>query len=302
MQKPIAGQRHHWFPKSLINAAWLGPDGKVSRTNSMGHTKRWHSSGTGYGRDNHNILSEGGSPWDSTFEPDFDKADNAFPAVVAWLEQVLKDHPESIRAKGIRILGIDRDNLAECVASLIVRSPRLRYLSEKHTAEYQVQWFGFQEPRNVHQTAGANLRRLQEPFARDLRTGGKFGFLIAGEGSFVFGDGLMSNINPSPDRMLHPMAMMAITPKVAILWFSPTSYPSRPEGVSLKLSGEEVARFNEIIQIYSRDSLFHIGDQPELHPAFLEGQHYIVHTNASNHRTPVVDGWMAEILKIWEPG
>ena len=196
----------------------------------------------------------------------------------------------------------DREALAECLASLIVRSPRLRYLSEKHSAEFQVRHFGFREPHNLHQTAGGNLRRLQQPFARGIRTGGKFGFLVADEGSFVFGDGLMSNINPSPDRMPHPMAMVAFTPNVAVMWFSPTSYPFFPEGVSLRLSGEEVSRFNEIVQIYARDNLFYVGEPPELHEAFRECQHYIVHTNGSNHRTPIVDGWMAEVLEVWEPG
>jgi hypothetical protein len=153
----------------------------VARTNSRGQTKRWHPSATGYARDTHNILSDGGSPWDSTFEPDFDKADNAFPEVVSWLEDIRAGHPDVSRTHGVRIETSERGPLAECLASLIVRSPRLRYLSEKHTAEFQVQHFGFREPHNVHQTAGANLRRLQDPFARDIRTGGKFGFLIAVE-------------------------------------------------------------------------------------------------------------------------
>lgn len=302
MKKPLAGQRHHWFPKSLAKAAWVDADGMLLRTNSRGQTKRLHPSATGYGRDTHNILSEGGSPWDSTFEPHFDKADNAFPKVVDWLGKIETDHPTGKRAHGVRVAPLDREPLAECLASLIVRSPRLRFLSEKHTAAFQVDLLGFQEPHNVHQTAGVNLQRLQEPFARDIRTSGKFAFLIADETTFVFGDGLMSNINPDPHPRLHPMAMVAITPQIAVLWFSPTSYPSIPGGVSLRLSAQEVSRFNDITQIYSRDTLFHIGNPPALHEAFTEGQHYIVHINGTNHRSPPVDGWMAEVLEVWEPG
>lgn len=301
MFRPIPGQRHHWFPKALAKAAWVGADGMVARTNSRGQTKRWHPSGAGYTRDAHNILFKGGSPWNSTFEPDFDKADNAFPGVVAWLRKIRDTHSDDARHRGVRLAIPERETLAECLASLIVRSPRLRYLSEKHTAEIQAR-FGFREPRNVDLIAGSNLQRLQKPFARDIRTGGKFGFLIAGEGTFVFGDGLMSNINPSPDREFNAMAMVALTPKIAVLWFNPASYPSLPEGVSLRLTGAEVLRFNEIVQIYSRDSLFHVGDPPELHEAFRDRQHYIVHTNGSNHRSPIVDGWMAEIVAVREPG
>ena len=302
MKTPIPGQRHHWFPKSLAKAAWIDADGMVSRTNSRGRTKRWHPGGIGYAIDNHNILWDGGGPWEHTFEPDFDSADNAFPEVVRWLEgEVHGRHAEGARSHGVPVTKAVREPLAECLASLIVRSPRLRYLSEKHTAELQGR-FGLRDPHNVRQTAGLSLARLQRPFARDIRTGGKFGFLIANEGSFLFGDGLMSNHNPVPDRSLHPMAMVALTPDVAVLWFSPRSYASHPSGVSLRLSGEEVSSFNEIVQVYSCDNLFHKGEAPELHEAFKLGQHLIVHTNHANHRTPSVDQWMAEILEVWEPG
>jgi hypothetical protein len=254
----------------------------------------------GYAPDNHNILSDGGSPWDSTFEPDFDVADNAFPAVLRWLEAIRSEHPPSERVRGVDISDDRRAQFAECLASLIVRSPRLRYLSEKWTAEYQVNDFGFPEPLNLHETAGANLRRCQVPFARDIRTRGKPAFLIASEGSFLFGDGFMTNFHPTPDRVLHAMAMTAFTPAVAVLWFSPRSYPTFPKGVSLRLTGGEVSRFNEIVQIYSRDSLFHAGEPPELHEAFKADQHFIVHMNGANHRNPFVDAWMEEALAVSE--
>lgn len=301
MRRPIPGQKHHWFPKALAKA-WADSDGLVWRTNSKGHSKRWHPSAIGYAPNSHNILSEGGSPWDSTFEPDFDVADNAFPKIIRWLDAIRDEHPAEVRVKGLAISNEHRASLAECLASLIVRSPRLRYLSEKWTAQIQVRDFGFSEPRNLHETAGANLRRCQEPFSREVRTGGKPAFLIAGEGSFLFGDGFMTTFHPTPDRVLRPMAMVAFTPKVAVLWFSPGSYPLYPKGVSLRLNGDEVSSFNEIVQIYSKDHLFHIGPPPNLHSSFPESQHYIVHSNGADHRTPVVDGWMAEVLAVSEPG
>lgn len=301
MRKPIPGQKHHWFPKAM-GKAWADNDGLVGRTNSRGHSKRRHPSAMGYAPDNHNILSDGGSPWDSTFEPDFDAADNAFPEVIRWLEEIRSDHPLSDRARAVVISDDRRAQLAECLASLIVRSPRLRYLSEKWTAEHQVNDFGFAKPLNLHETAGANLRRCQEPFARDIRTGGKPVFLIAGEGSYLFGDGFMTNFHPTPDRVLHPMAMTAFTPAVGVLWFSPRSYPLIPSAVSLRLTAEEVSRFNEVVQIYARDSLFHAGEAPVLHDAFKAGQHFIVHMNGASHRHPQVDDWMEEALAVWEPG
>lgn len=282
--------------------AWCGADGRVGRTNSRGHSKRLHPSAIGYTPDGHNVFFEGGSLWDSTFEPQFDAADNAFPKVVRWLGDIECQHPRDQRVKGTNVLEEQRSPFAECLASLMVRSPRLRYLSEKWIAESQVRDFGFTAPHNVRVTASGNLARCQEAFSRDIRGGGKLAFLLADKESFLFGDGFMTNVHPSPDRVLHPMAMVAMTPKVAVLWFSPQSYPLHPAGVSIMLSSEEVRSFNEIVQVYSKDNLFHAGVEPELHKNFPTCQHYIVTSNGANHRTPLVDGWMAEALAVWGPG
>lgn len=280
--------------------AWVDSEGLVSRTNSRGFTSRKHPSAIGYSPDHHNILSDGGSPWDLTFEPDFDGADNAFPRVIRWLDAVADSHPGGERINPVTISSEMRAPLAECLASLIVRSPRMRYLSEKHTAEFQLEVIGFDEPRNLHQTAGENLRRCQEPFAGNIRTGGKFAFLVAQEGYFAFGDGFMSNFQPSPDCRSNQMALTAFTPKVAVLWFSPTQYPSYPEGVTISVSKDEVSLFNDIVQIYSKDNLFHRGISPELHEAFRANQHYIVTCNGANHSTPLVEGWKLEALQVRE--
>jgi hypothetical protein len=133
MRKPIPGEKHHWFPKAM-SKAWADTEGQVWRTNSRGHTKKRHRSAWGYRPDNHNILSEGGSPWDSTFEPDFDTADNSFPELIRWLEAIRTEHPEDDRSKGVSISDDRRAAFAECLASLIVRSPRLRYLSGQRRA------------------------------------------------------------------------------------------------------------------------------------------------------------------------
>jgi hypothetical protein len=301
LRKPVQGQKHHWFPEAL-SKAWVGDDGKLARTNVRGRTRRFHPGGVGYGPDNHNILWEGGSPWDSTFEPDFDAADNAFPSTVRWLEAVASAHGPGVRSASVNIDEAHRANLAECLASLIVRSPRTRMMSEKSVRFFQTEVMGFPEAQNVHQTAGGNLQRLQTSFARDIRTGGKFAFLLAGEDSFLFGDGFMHNFNPTPDRTLNPMAMVAFTPTIAVLWFCPSSYPSFPKGVSLRLPSGEVGSFNDIVQIYAKDSLFHVGAAPKRHPAFEGGEHMIVHDQGAYHRAPVVDGWMREVLNVWEYG
>ena len=280
--------------------AWVDDEGLVTRVNARGHISRKHPSAVGYYPNHHNILSDGGSPWDTTFEPDFDAADNAFPKVIEWLEGVAAAHVRGQRVTSVTITQVAREPLAECLASLIVRSPRMRYVAEKNVAEFQLQHMAFEKPHNVHQTAGSNLRRCQEPFARDIRTGGKFAFLLSETDQFAFGDGFMTNINPSPDRMLRPMVLVAITPKIAVLWFSPMQYPSYPEGVSIAVSDDEIGHFNDIVQIYAKDHLFYRGSMPTPHEAFTDNQHYIVATEGCNHRASIVDGWQHEALRVSE--
>ena len=108
----------------------------------------------------------------------------------------------------------------------------------------------------------------------------------------------MSNINPTPDQGLNPMVVTAFTPRVAVLWFSPMQYPSYPEGVTISVSKNEVETFNDIVQIYAKDNLFHLGSPPKLHEAFLNKQHYIVTSEGANHRAPLVEGWKYEALQV----
>ena len=300
MRKPIAGEKHHWFPKAMAKT-WVDTDGKVSRMNHLGRSRRLHPSATGYVPDHHNILWEGGSPWDSTFEPRFDAADNTFGEFTGWLDQIRSDHPFGARSKAVPVSDEARAILAECLASLIVRSPRLRFLAEKWAAQRQVQWLGFQ-PNNVNQTAGGTLQHLQGPFSRAIRSGGKLGFLIATEGSFLFGDGLMTNLQDSSDLPLSPMAMTAITPHVAVMWFSPSSCWAFPKAVSVGLSGDEVTSFNEIVQGHSRSTVFYIGEAPVLTESFKSGEHQCPYVGDAANRASVVDGWQAEILEVFEPG
>ncbi len=283
-----------------MKAAWIGPDGRVERTNSWGDTKRFFPGGTAYRPDGFNVLSEGGSPWDMTYEPAFDLADRSFPGLIAWLSDQVSAHRG--RTQGLSIGEPYRSQLAECLASLVVRSPRMREQTERYIAHRQVHWAGFAEPRNVEFTAGGALSQLQKPFATAMRTGGKIGILIAPTPSFLFGDGFMHNFHDNSHIPLRAMAMVALTPTIAVLWFCPGSYPIYPEAVTLALSVSEVASFNDLVQIYSRDAIYHVEKPAELHESFRAREFHIAAQGDRRHSASAVDGWMAEVLSMRWPG
>lgn len=299
MREPIPGEDHHWFPKGL-SKGWAGKDGKVTRTNHRGQVRRRFPKGLGYSPDGHNVLFEGGSPWDMTFEPVFDTADNAFPQLVSWLHDQADNHQG--RVQGLSLGHPYRSLLAECLASLIVRSPRTRSQSERWTAQRQVEWIGFSKPHNVEVTAKGSLARLHVPFARAILTRGKIGILIAPKPSFLFGDGFLHNFHDSPDLPLSPTAMVALSPRVAILWFCPFQQPVRPEAVSLALTEQEIVKFNEVVQIYSRNEIFHVAERVELHESFRANDFHIAIQDGREHSAPILDQWMAEVLSVRWPG
>ncbi len=298
MKRPIQGEKHHWFPK-CVSRGWAGPDGKVNRTNSRGDTRRFHPKGVGYRPDGHNILFGKLSPWESTFEPAFDRADNAFPSLIRWLSAEIK--PETKRLAGL-MLRDRRAEVGECLASLVIRSPRMRAQTERYVAQRQTQWMGFEKPQRVEQTAVISISNLQRDFAREMSSRGKIAILVAPEPSFIFGDGMMHNLHDTWPLPLRAMAMVAFSPSIAVLWFCPDHQPLFPEAVMIRLDAQEVAWFNDLVQIYSRDNLFHVQDKIAIHPSFTANEHHVAMTDGAKNRTPATDLWMEEALSIQWPG
>lgn len=298
MRKPALGEKHHWFPK-CISRGWAGPDGKINRTNSRGDTRRFHPKGIGYRPDGHNVLFGSQGPWDSTFEPVFDRADNVFPSLIQWLNTQVT--PGAKRLAGL-MLGDRRAEIGECLASIVVRSPRMRAQTERYVAQRQTQWAGFKEPRRVEQTAVSAISGLQRDFAREMASRGKTAILIAPEPSFIFGDGMMHNLHDSTPLPLQAMAMVAFSPSIAVLWFCPGRQPLFPDAVMISLEAQEVGWFNDLVQIYSRDNLFHVQDKIVIHPSFTAQEHHVAAMGGARNRTHATDLWMEEALSVRWPG
>ena len=92
--KPLKSEKHHWWPR-CVSTYWRAEDGKVGRINPNGYIVRSWPENFGVIRNAHHIKldhrNERPSPWDTSFEKEFDKADRNFPAVIEWLASLT--HP-----------------------------------------------------------------------------------------------------------------------------------------------------------------------------------------------------------------
>lgn len=217
---------HHWWPRSL-SKFWADATGHVHRLSSNGDLDRSFPQQFGAIRNNNNIRSgDAPSLWDHSFENTYSKADNAFPDVVRWL-QSLKSPISAVNIKKrerispIIIEEKQRDILAECIASLVSRSPSFRNRIAI-TAEYYRARFGLPDPTPPKSLIGVNARHTQKIFSDTIRGSGKFAVLLSGEGEFVFGDGFLHNFS-SANRPLNPRCLVPITPQIAIFYASPSS-------------------------------------------------------------------------------
>lgn len=132
MARRIKTENHHWWPRSL-SRFWADDAGLVSRISPDGSIVKAPPEHFGSIRNGHHIkhgrIAGDESPWDSSFESEFDKADSIFPDLVSWLMTI--EHlaaPHSLADEYIEQDVSDQKlkQLTECVTSLAVRSPRNR--------------------------------------------------------------------------------------------------------------------------------------------------------------------------------
>ena len=142
---PIKTAKHHWWPGSL-SKAWARGDGCVTQLRWDGEETSGDPYRFGFSKNTHHLKpgGDGGSLWDTSFEGDFQRADDAFPDLALWLSKLKVKRPKSA-ALSERLLAQPlpkdwRATLSECLASLIVRSPctrnQIRALIEPLALDY----------------------------------------------------------------------------------------------------------------------------------------------------------------------
>jgi hypothetical protein len=295
--KPLKSAFHHWWPQSL-SKAWVDADGCVTRIESDGSKlRRPPAKFTGI-TNAHHIKPGESSPWNSSFEPIFDGADGAFPKLTPWLQGLEVKHTRRGTSFADRLLAAYMDKtrrrqLAECLSSLIVRSPRSRHLI-RITVEDVWHNDGLTDFKASKSLIAANMPGNHPVFTNHIAGGGKFVVLKSEQAEFIFGDGFLHNFPTTADRPLSPLCLVPLLPNVSVLYFQPTVYRTYPELMTVALRPDEVTACNEIVQSYSCDYLFCRKEVPVLSESFTKGDFL----ELVYHRHPGVEALMAAALNF----
>ncbi|HBN9911962.1 TPA: hypothetical protein L3963_005808, partial [Pseudomonas aeruginosa] len=195
--KKLKSERHHWWPR-CVSKHWADAEGFTHWITPDGTYKRVPPAKLGMIGNGHHIkLSQNradSSPWDMSFEREFDVADSNFPSVIDWLNALtrqellardLRDRflPQSCTEDQLKIL-------TECVVSLVVRSPKNRDAAVS-VAEHLRGELPTPE-RNV--LIGLNMRQSQRMIADSIGGRAKFAVLFSSGKEFIYGDGLFNNV------------------------------------------------------------------------------------------------------------
>lgn len=278
MAHPLAS-KHHWWPKGVSRywkndegiVHWLKPDGEVISSDPAnfaaiggGHSVRL---GNDPGED---------TPWDFTFEPEFDRPDSAFPHVIEWLQSL--DRPPLIEA-GLRdrYIPIEAaseqiDQLLECVISLAVRSPMTRALAVA-TAEHLRGSIKVKEKNNL---ISMNLRGTQRNHARNIPYIGKVAIIYSPNREFIFGDGFYSTLAPGSYNLGSLSIICPITPRIAVVIHKPSQYRTRPRLSAITFADQETDGLNSVTQIYACNAVFYREEKPTPSEYFVLRRHQVL--------------------------
>lgn len=286
----IRGENHHWWPTSLSNF-WKDEAGNIQCMRPDGSTRPPQPPrSVGAISNAHNLLFRtGSSVWDATFEDQFDKADSSFPETVNWLKSAvlnvgIVDGDIENRLAPVRMGASRHAMLAECLSSLIARSPNLRARIRKQTEEMR-RSAGFADPSVDKNLVAANQQYAHSAISRTMASGGKFLLLVASDKEFIFGDGFFHNVSHITMPVSSPTCLIALTPKIGVLYTQPIQYRTFPRAFALNLTTVEVDVFNEITQIYCKDFVFFRSQKPTLSQHFERGEHL----QFNYHKSPWID-------------
>ncbi|WP_355607096.1 hypothetical protein RZV17_02930 [Xanthomonas cannabis] len=275
IKNPLKSARHHWWPE-CVSKHWTGEDGKTGWLKPDGTHLRLPPSKLGMiGNGHHVKLSRDGTPtpWDESFESEFDDADTKFPLVIEWLKQLDRKNIIS-KILSERFIEVSATNAqlvdtVECVVSLAVRSPMNREASASLVESLRGRIHG--NERNT--LIGLNMRRKQRLIADSIGSKAKFVVIFSSEKDFLFGDGFYHNVQFARQAPLYPEILAPITPRICVLICRPRAYITKPRLSTIELNREEVDALNLTVQIYAKNAIFFANEMPEIDPAFSEGEH-----------------------------
>lgn len=273
----MKSERHHWWPL-CVSSHWTDSDGTVGWIKPDGSYIRVQPKNLAVIGNGHHIKLRRGepTPWDSSFEKEFELADNSFSSVITWLSSL---RSEVVRALDLRERFVPQTAtdeqlqlLTECVVSLAVRSPMNREASVA-LAEDMRSGRIINPERDV--LIGLNMRNSQRVVADTIGARAKFAVLISSGREFIFGDGFFHNIQAVANPPIAPKMVAPITPTVSVAVFRPTSFSTEPRLSTIVLSDAEVEACNHAAQVYSRKALFFRTTKPTIEDVFVRGEHRV---------------------------
>lgn len=275
----LKSERHHWWPECVSEhwadagggVHWLSPAGKIRRAtpNNFGVIGNGHLIKLG---DDPAV----GSCWDTSFEREFQMADNNFPRVIDWLNSLDHCDPAFDRPVSSRILSqpVELEQFAalfECLVSLAARSPMHR----ERAISLAEHCRGPLPERERNSLIGANIQRTLRNAVRNNGNRGKAMVIFSPEREFIFGDGFFQNLTVQGEHWHYPKMLAPLTPSINVLFTRPMSYRPEPRLVTLVASAAEADALNYAVQVYARNALFYRSERPEVDEAFTCGRHQV---------------------------
>lgn len=276
--KKLKSERHHWWPR-CVSKHWADAEGFAHWITPDGICKRVPPAQLGMIGNGHHIkLSQNpadSSPWDMSFEREFDLADSNFPSIITWLNSLKRQELFGLGLRDRFVSQFCTDDqlktLTECIVSLAIRSPRNREAAVS-VAEHLRGGLPTAE-RNA--LIGLNMRQSQRMISDSIGGHAKFCVLFSSGKEFIYGDGLFNNVTGVGNPPNSPKIIAPVTPMMSVVISRPTFFRAEPPLSSIVLSDDEVEACNHAIQVYSKRALFYRSEQPILIDAFTCGEHLV---------------------------
>ena len=268
----LKSARHHWWPECVSRywatedgtTGWIKPDGQCLRV----RPKQLGQIGNGHHIKPSRNFSHS-TRWDTSFECEFDTADNSFPEIISWLKNLNYDFKPSQKLCDRFLEQSAGDDvlrkLTECVVSLAVRSPMNRAASVSVAERLR----GTMPNQEREILIGFNMRNSQRMVSDRIGANAKFAVLVSQGKEFIFGDGFFQNFKSG----INPKILAPITPNLSVIVTRPTTFTVSPRLSTIVLTDDEVDQCNHAVQVYSRQALYFRSHKPEVVEAFTCNEH-----------------------------